>query len=101
MIEVEIEVEIEIDLEIEIGIEIEIKIEIEIDLEIEREIEMFVCLFVWGKTRKSILRSLSLEGSNNPWEWSQTESGTGIELYPTGSCFQHETPPENTPRPLV
>ena len=34
----------------------------------------FVCLFVWGKTRKSILRSLSLEGSNNPWEFLQTES---------------------------
>jgi len=36
---------------------------------------MFVCLFVcFGKTRKSILLSLCLEGSNNPWEWLQTES---------------------------
>ena len=29
---------------------------------------LFVCLFVWIKTRKSILRSLCLEGSNNHWE---------------------------------
>ena len=29
----------------------------------------FVCLFVcWYKTRNSILQSLCLEGSNNPWE---------------------------------
>jgi len=61
---------------------------------------LFVCLFVClGKTRKSILRSLCLEGSNNPWEWLHTESGTEIELYPRRSCFQHENRPENTPRP--
>ena len=36
----------------------------------------FVCLFVClGKTRKSILHSLCLEGSNNPWECLHTESG--------------------------
>ena len=61
---------------------------------------LFVCLFVClGKTRKSILRPLCLEGSNNPWEWLHTESGTEIELYPRRSCFQHENRPENTPRP--
>jgi len=37
---------------------------------------LFVCLFVClYKTRKSILRSLCFEGSNNPWEWLHTESG--------------------------
>ena len=61
---------------------------------------LFVCLFVcWDKTRNSILCSLCLEGSNNPWEWLHTESGTEIELYPRQSCFQHENRPENTPRP--
>jgi len=39
--------------------------------------KLFVCLFVClYKTRKSILRSLCLEGSNNPWEWLHTESDT-------------------------
>ena len=37
----------------------------------------FVCLFVCCyKTRKSILRSLCLKGSNNPWEWLHTDTGT-------------------------
>ena len=40
---------------------------------------LFVCLFVWIRTRKSILRSLCLEGSNNPWEWLHTESGTVVQ----------------------
>ena len=36
-----------------------------------------VCLFVClDKTRTSILRSLCLEGSNNPWEWLHTDLGT-------------------------
>ena len=69
---------------------------------LSNRLDMFVCLFVClGKTRKSILRSLCLEGSNNPWEWLHTESGTEIELYPRWSCFQHENRPENTPRPLA
>ena len=33
---------------------------------------LFVCLFVWIKPEKSILRSLCLEGSNHPWEWLHT-----------------------------
>ena len=34
-----------------------------------RNLRGLVCLFVcWYKTRKSILRSLCPEGSNNPWE---------------------------------
>ena len=40
-------------------------------------VDLFVCLFVClDKTRKSILRSLCLEGSNNPWEWLHTDLGT-------------------------
>ena len=39
--------------------------------------ECFVCLFVClDKTQSPILCSLCLEGSNNPWEWLHTESGT-------------------------
>ena len=34
---------------------------------------LFVCLFVWIKPEKSILQSLCLEGSNNPWEWLHME----------------------------
>ena len=38
---------------------------------------LFVCLFVClDKTRTFILRSLCLEGSNNPWEWLHTDPGT-------------------------
>ena len=45
-----------------------------------RKVCLFVCLFVClGKTRKSILRSLCLEGSNNPWEWLHTESGAVVQ----------------------
>ena len=41
---------------------------------------LFVCLFVcFDETRKSILRSLCLEGSNNPWEWLHTESGAVVQ----------------------
>ena len=41
---------------------------------------LFVCLFVClGKTRKSILRSLCLEGSNNPWEWLHTDVRTVVQ----------------------
>ena len=36
----------------------------------------FVCL---GKTRKSILLSLCLEGSNNPWEWLHTDVRTVVQ----------------------
>ena len=43
---------------------------LEIIARILREVVcLFVCLFVcWYKTRNTILRSLCLEGSNNPWE---------------------------------
>ena len=41
---------------------------------------LLVCLFVClDKTRTSILRSLCLEGSNNPWEWLHTESGVVVQ----------------------
>ena len=41
---------------------------------------LFVCLFVYlDKTRKSILCSLCLEGSNNPWEWLHTDSGDVVQ----------------------
>ena len=41
---------------------------------------LFVCLFVClDKTRTSILRSLCLEGSNNPWEWLHTDLGTVVQ----------------------
>ena len=66
---------------------------------------LFVCLFVWGKTRKSILLSLWLivrermEVITPGSGWRRNQPG--LELYPRLSCFQHENRPENTPRPLA
>ena len=47
---------------------------------------LFVCLY---KTRKSILHSQCLEGSNNPWEWLHTESDTDHVRDTGDSCTNH------------
>ena len=70
-------------------------------LPLEAILALFV-LFVWGKTRKSILRSL-LPIVRERMEVITPGSGQrlnqpGLELYPRLSCFQHDNRPENTPR---